>query len=127
MIEFTSKSLVFLMPDNFTNLLCTCRPHKKRMHAHAKENGPTEHRKRRRDEKDNFNLEKRRKHSNHENSRKGAFPLTARKNTRTFSKGPPSGGKKGMGQKKMGRQREAGVRKPAPASKFRKHKKFGSK
>ncbi|KAL5810487.1 hypothetical protein ACOSQ3_027197 [Xanthoceras sorbifolium] len=118
-------------------------PHKKRkeMRTLPKENDSTERRKRKREEKQNFRssdphmstrtgglkLEKRAKYFNHEKSMEGQTQGSGRQNNRIFNKGPPVGGKRRMEQKKMGRRGETGVRQPASASKFGKHKKFGIK
>ncbi|KAK0598624.1 hypothetical protein LWI29_036449 [Acer saccharum] len=115
-------------------------PHNKRkeMHTLPNENGSTEHRKRNREEKHDsrsrdtraggFKPVKRARHFNHEKSMEGESQGSGRKNTGIFNKGPPGGGNRRTEQNKMGRGGgKRGVRRPASASKFSKHKKFGNK
>lgn len=118
-------------------------PHRKKrkeMDALSEVNGSTEHKKRKREKKNNYRSSKPHKATgtgglklgnragdyNHEKIMMGQLKRSGKTN-RSFNEGPKPRRKRKMDQKTKGRNDGTAVYTPASASKFNKHKKFGRK
>lgn len=118
-------------------------PHRKKrkeMDALSEVNGSTEHKKRKREKKNNYRSSKPHKATgtgglklgnragdyNHEKIMMGQLKRSGKTN-RSFNEGPKPRKKRKMDQKTKGRNDGTAVYTPASASKFNKHKKFGRK